>query len=173
MIRYGLGVDPGIANTGFGIVREVDGVCSYVAAGTVRTPPTLPLEARLERITRVLSGAWATVPNDGPMRVGIEMFTVTPARPSSTITVEGTLLVIGEARHLFRERARLYRVPAWHAALGIKVARGEDHEAINHAAVRAAVEARIGAHVKKSHYHAIDALALALAALADDSPFAW
>jgi crossover junction endodeoxyribonuclease RuvC len=50
-----LGVDPGLASTGYGLVRERDGALEAVAYGVVSTPPKLPTPARLQIIYRELS----------------------------------------------------------------------------------------------------------------------
>ena len=45
-----LGVDPGSAVTGFGIVEGAPGNFRYVAAGTIRARPGEPLTERLRTI---------------------------------------------------------------------------------------------------------------------------
>jgi crossover junction endodeoxyribonuclease RuvC len=45
-----LGVDPGSATTGFGVVEGRPGAFRLVAAGTIRTNPSEPIQARLHRI---------------------------------------------------------------------------------------------------------------------------
>jgi crossover junction endodeoxyribonuclease RuvC len=47
-----LGIDPGSAVTGFGVVDRVDGELVHVAHGTVRPPRSAPLAARLDFIYR-------------------------------------------------------------------------------------------------------------------------
>lgn len=47
-----LGIDPGIATTGYGFVRSEAGELSAVAYGAVRTPAHTPLPARLQIIYR-------------------------------------------------------------------------------------------------------------------------
>lgn len=42
-----MGIDPGVANTGFGVVRAVGGQMSAVDAGVVEAAPNGPLEERL------------------------------------------------------------------------------------------------------------------------------
>lgn len=43
-----LGIDPGSAVTGFGVVDRVEGELAHVAHGTVRPPRSAPLAARLD-----------------------------------------------------------------------------------------------------------------------------
>jgi crossover junction endodeoxyribonuclease RuvC len=49
-----MGVDPGAANTGFGVVRVVGGQMVALDGGVIETDPALPLELRLERIHAAL-----------------------------------------------------------------------------------------------------------------------
>lgn len=49
-----LGVDPGTATTGYGVVREDDGQLGLVAYGVVTTPAGQPLPLRLQTIYREL-----------------------------------------------------------------------------------------------------------------------
>lgn len=45
-----MGIDPGVANTGFGVVRVAGGQLTAVDGGVIEAPPDAPLEARLARI---------------------------------------------------------------------------------------------------------------------------
>jgi crossover junction endodeoxyribonuclease RuvC len=45
-----MGIDPGVANTGFGIVRVAGGQMTAVDGGVIEAPPDSPLEDRLVRI---------------------------------------------------------------------------------------------------------------------------
>ncbi len=45
-----MGIDPGVANTGFGVVRLAGGRMSAVDGGVVEAPPGTALETRLARI---------------------------------------------------------------------------------------------------------------------------
>jgi crossover junction endodeoxyribonuclease RuvC len=45
-----MGVDPGVANTGFGVVRVAGGSMSAVDGGVIEAPPGEPTEKRLVRI---------------------------------------------------------------------------------------------------------------------------
>jgi crossover junction endodeoxyribonuclease RuvC len=45
-----MGIDPGVANTGFGVVRAAGGQLSAVDGGVIEVPSDQPLEARLARI---------------------------------------------------------------------------------------------------------------------------
>jgi len=50
-----MGIDPGAANLGFGIVRVEGNHMVALDGGVVETTPDLPMERRLERIHRALS----------------------------------------------------------------------------------------------------------------------
>ena len=50
-----MGIDPGAANLGFGIVRVEGNHMVALDGGVVETPPDLPIERRLERIHRALA----------------------------------------------------------------------------------------------------------------------
>jgi crossover junction endodeoxyribonuclease RuvC len=45
-----MGIDPGVANTGFGVVRVAGGTMTAVDGGVIEAPAGQPLEARLARI---------------------------------------------------------------------------------------------------------------------------
>ena len=45
-----MGIDPGVANTGFGVVRVAGGRMSAVDGGVIEAPPDQPPEDRLARI---------------------------------------------------------------------------------------------------------------------------
>lgn len=50
-----LGIDPGLATTGYGLVHQVDSGLQAVAYGVVSTPAKLPLPERLQQLYRELS----------------------------------------------------------------------------------------------------------------------
>jgi crossover junction endodeoxyribonuclease RuvC len=50
-----LGIDPGTANTGFGVVQSAPGRMEALAAGLIETSPRSPLERRLADIHRRVS----------------------------------------------------------------------------------------------------------------------
>ena len=56
-----LGIDPGTAITGYGVVEEVQGDLKPLAFGVIRTPADQPLPARLQliyRAVRELASKW-------------------------------------------------------------------------------------------------------------------
>lgn len=50
-----LGIDPGTATTGYGVVADAEGVLSLVAAGAILTTPAQAMPVRLRSIYRQLS----------------------------------------------------------------------------------------------------------------------
>ena len=50
-----LGIDPGTAITGYGVVGEVDGELQPLASGVIKTPADQPLPRRLQLIYRAVS----------------------------------------------------------------------------------------------------------------------
>jgi len=56
-----LGIDPGIAITGYGVVEEIDGDLHAVTFGVIRTPAGEPLPQRLQAVyqgVRALATEW-------------------------------------------------------------------------------------------------------------------
>jgi len=45
-----LGIDPGVATVGFGVIRETGGDCSYIRCGAITTKAGVPLAQRLFQI---------------------------------------------------------------------------------------------------------------------------
>ena len=50
-----MGIDPGVASTGFGVIRAAGPTTSPVDAGVVEAPPDEPIEERLARIHAALA----------------------------------------------------------------------------------------------------------------------
>ncbi len=78
-----LGVDPGVAITGYGIVEGTGGDLKPLAFGVVRTPAAVPLAARLQTIyheLRTLAARWQ------PTAAAIEeLFFSTNARTAMSV----------------------------------------------------------------------------------------
>ena len=64
-----LGIDPGLANTGWGVVLKDGSRLSCLAYGCVSTPASQPLAQRLAKIHEQIG---AVIQHYGPSRVGIE-----------------------------------------------------------------------------------------------------
>ncbi len=82
-----LGIDPGLQNTGFGVIEKVGEKLAYVASGTVRTGSGGELPRRLKVILNGLAEVIATYQ---PEQVAIEKVFVN-VNPQST-------LLLGQAR---------------------------------------------------------------------------
>jgi crossover junction endodeoxyribonuclease RuvC len=82
-----LGIDPGSAVTGFGVVDRVDGELVHVAHGTLRPPRSAPLALRLDFIYR---GVGEVIRQHRPDVAAVEqVFVAASARAA---------LVLGQAR---------------------------------------------------------------------------
>ena len=68
-VHYIMGIDPGLANTGWGVIQRSGSHLSCVAYGCVSTDAGLPLAQRLLKIKQQVS---AVIGRFGPMAVGIE-----------------------------------------------------------------------------------------------------
>lgn len=64
-----LGIDPGMAITGYGLVREIEGTLTVVEYGAITTPPNLAQAERLLQIYRELS---ALISRNAPVAVAVE-----------------------------------------------------------------------------------------------------
>jgi crossover junction endodeoxyribonuclease RuvC len=108
-----LGVDPGTATTGYGVVaRAGDGAVSLVECGIVRTQPTSPLATRLRAI---FEGVVEVIERADPDVVAVESaFYAKNAR---------TALVLGHARGAILLAATLRDLPvAEYAPAAVKSA---------------------------------------------------
>jgi crossover junction endodeoxyribonuclease RuvC len=82
-----LGIDPGLATTGYGLVRETDSGLQAVAYGVVLTPAKCPLPVRLQQLYRELSALLqAYQPDEGAVE---ELFFSRNVR---------TAMIVGQAR---------------------------------------------------------------------------
>ena len=96
-----IGIDPGTATCGFGVVRlEADGGLRMVDAGVVRTPSNIPEPARLRRLHGALTGLIA---EHRPDRVAVE-------RLFFQRNVQ-TAMAVGQARGIALLAAAEARVP--------------------------------------------------------------
>jgi len=64
-----LGIDPGIADTGFGAIKKIGDSYSVIAFGSIKTPPSLDLPQRLLALHRELK---AIIKKYQPDLVGVE-----------------------------------------------------------------------------------------------------
>lgn len=45
-----IGIDPGLIKTGWGVINKIDNQIKYIASGTIKTDPKLPLSERLNNV---------------------------------------------------------------------------------------------------------------------------
>ena len=87
-----LGLDPGLAITGYGLVEEVDRVMTPVAYGVVRTPAGTPLTDRLVQLREQVGRIIAEYAPD--VAVVEQLFFSTNARTAMTVGhARGVLLL--------------------------------------------------------------------------------
>ncbi len=93
--RTAIGFDPGLAITGYGVVRESDGQWEAIAGGVIRTEKGTPRASRLHLLHRE---ARALIEDYAPMGVAIEeVFFATNARTAMrTSEARGVLLMAAE-----------------------------------------------------------------------------
>ncbi len=87
-----LGIDPGLANTGYGVVRRAGSRMEVLDHGTLRTRPSTPTEERLLALHDGLAGVIAA--NDADV-AAIEAFFVHPVSKAAMgmAAARGALLV--------------------------------------------------------------------------------
>ncbi|MDE1891631.1 MAG: crossover junction endodeoxyribonuclease RuvC [Betaproteobacteria bacterium] len=104
-----LGLDPGLRNTGFGVIDQQRSHMTYVASGTIKTvTDTLP-----ERLRVIFEGVCQVIEEYQPHQIAIESVFVN-INPKST-------LLLGQARGVAIAAAVHYRLPvAEYTALQIK-----------------------------------------------------
>lgn len=87
-----LGIDPGLANTGYGVVRRAGSRMQVLAHGTLRTAPSTPTE---QRLLALHDGLVEVVTTHGPEVACIESFFVHPVSNAAMgmAAARGALLV--------------------------------------------------------------------------------
>jgi crossover junction endodeoxyribonuclease RuvC len=94
-----LGIDPGTAITGYGVVEERAGELSLVECGVIRTSPETGLPARLEEIYQAVQGLIARL---APAAVAVEaLFFNTNVRTAFAVgQARGVCLLAAAQAHL-------------------------------------------------------------------------
>lgn len=95
-----LGIDPGLALTGYGLIEKDGSRLEYVASGRIRSDGTQPLPRRLSSI---LAGLAEVIGGYAPVEVAVEEVFVN-VNPKST-------LLLGQARGACISAAVLARLP--------------------------------------------------------------
>ena len=95
-----LGIDPGIADTGFGVVKVENNSLACLEYGSIKTPAKLPLPRRLEIINIELA---KLIKRRGPDLAAVEeLFFCKNAK---------TALIVGQARGVIILTASKHKVP--------------------------------------------------------------
>jgi len=150
MIRI-LGLDPGLAETGYGIIEVRDGCCRHVDHGAVSTSPSMSIGERLEKIQREILDVIRTFK---PAQAGVESLffakNVTSAIP------------VAQARGVLLLTLSQEGVPSWEfSPPEIKLALTGNGRADKHQ-VQELVRILIGLSEVPRPDHAADALAAAI-----------
>lgn len=107
-----LGIDPGLATTGYGVIEKEGVRLVYVASGRVRSDPTQPLA---QRLSAILAGLAEVIGSYEPLECAVEKVFVN-VNPQST-------LLLGQARGAAICAAVMARLPvAEYTALQVKQA---------------------------------------------------
>jgi crossover junction endodeoxyribonuclease RuvC len=105
-----LGIDPGLACTGYGVLEKNRSVLAYVASGRIRTHQSTPLS---DRLSAILAGLAEVIESFQPAEVVVEKVFVN-VNPQST-------LLLGQARGAAICAAVLARLPvSEYTALQVK-----------------------------------------------------
>jgi crossover junction endodeoxyribonuclease RuvC len=105
-----LGIDPGLATTGYGVVEKEGAILRYVASGRVRSDATQTLA---DRLSTILAGLSEVIASYHPLECAVEKVFVN-VNPQST-------LLLGQARGAAICAAVLARLPvAEYTALQVK-----------------------------------------------------
>jgi len=105
-----LGIDPGLACTGYGVLEKDRTVLAYVASGRIRSDASAPLA---ERLAVILAGLAEVIESYHPIEVAVEQVFVN-VNPQST-------LLLGQARGAAICAAVLARLPvSEYTALQVK-----------------------------------------------------
>jgi crossover junction endodeoxyribonuclease RuvC len=154
-----MGIDPGVANTGFGVVRVAGGRMSAVDGGVIEAPSGQPLETRLARIHAELEKliAWHE-----PVAVAVEdLFFGKNVRSA---------LAVGQARGVAMLAAAQHQIPCFdYTPQAVKMSVCGSGSAPK-GQVQQMVGALLGLPRPPQSDHAADALAVAICHAAHARP---
>lgn len=150
-MRIILGLDPGLAATGWGVIRAEGNRIAHVAHGTVKTPASA---AMAERLMALNDGLMAVIAQHGATEAAVEEVFVN-ANPQST-------LKLGQARGVVLLSAARAGLPVEEYATRLVKKALTGTGAAEKAQVQAMVE-RLLPGVKVVGADAADALAIAIA----------
>lgn len=146
-----LGIDPGTARCGYGLISDTKGRLGLIECGLIETPPNSPLTNRLQTIhTRLLE----LIDGQNPETVAVEeLFFASNVK---------TALSVGQARGVILLAAALKGVPvAEYTPLQVKQA-VTGYGRADKEQVRSMVKTILNLSELKGHDDASDALAIAI-----------
>ncbi len=94
-----LGIDPGTATTGFGLIEASKGSIEFVAAGVVKTPAGEPLAGRLATIYEEI-GQIISQYRPAQMAVELLYFAANVSTAMSVSHARGVILLLAAQHHL-------------------------------------------------------------------------
>ena len=97
-----LGIDPGLIKTGWGVVEKINNNIKYIASGTIKTDPKLPLS---ERLLNIFNNVNEIIKTYSPNQFSIEE-TFVNNNPLSS-------LKLGHARGVAILAASLNKIPVF------------------------------------------------------------
>ena len=156
-----LGVDPGLNNTGYGVIDAGDGKPRIVEGGVVRTPSSAPLE---ERLHTIFQGLQAVIAETKPDAMAIEDLHSHPKFVK-------TAIMMGHARGVVVMAAGAAGIPVYdyQPNRAKSVIAGAGHAPKSQ--MMRAVAAQLGDEAVASNEHVADAFAIALChAIMSSSP---
>ncbi len=94
-----LGVDPGVATTGYGLIEKKGSKLGYVECGTIQTPSQTSLSKRLHLLSKELS---FLIERFSPAEMAVEeLFFNSNTKTALTVGhARGVILLAGESQHL-------------------------------------------------------------------------
>lgn len=153
-----LGLDPGVASFGWGLVERVGLTLFARRAGTIHTSSAVRIEDRLRRIEHGLVDLHLELPDDALVAVEDAYIARRDGKPVDPDGIMQCCKSIGVAVTVFsRWRPRLFRNAEWWRAIG--AGHGSPDE------VRAALTRILGPLEAKTSEHSRDGLGLAICAL--------
>ena len=91
-----LGIDPGIATVGFGVVDSERGKQKFISCGVITTPPGIPLSERLEQI---YSDLGELISSFSPDAVAVEELFFNTNITTGIAVAHGRGIILLAARH--------------------------------------------------------------------------
>src|SRR3989344_2098360 len=92
-----LGIDPGVADTGFGVIQRTSGKLRALSCGSIRTSSNLPLPKRLKHIHQQLE---ALITQYRPAIVAVEeIFFHTNATTAIAVSQARGVVLLAAAQH--------------------------------------------------------------------------